>query len=84
MLVLTRRLGEEILIGDNIKLVVNRIAGNRVTLGINAPGNVTILRGELSAAATQNVREPLPAAGAVAREFEVIQPLCADPLTADL
>jgi len=47
MLVLTRKLGEEIVIGDNIKLVVNRIAGNRVTLGINAPGNVTILRGEL-------------------------------------
>ncbi|MCU0872531.1 MAG: carbon storage regulator [Pirellulaceae bacterium] len=47
MLVLTRRMGEEIVIGDNIKLVVNRIAGNRVTIGINAPGNVTILRGEL-------------------------------------
>ncbi len=47
MLVLTRKLGEEIVIGDNIKLVVSRIAGNRVTLGINAPGNVTILRGEL-------------------------------------
>lgn len=47
MLVLTRKMGEEIVIGDNIKLVVNRIAGNRVTIGINAPGNVTILRGEL-------------------------------------
>lgn len=47
MLVLTRKMGEEIVIGDNIKLVVSRIAGNRVTLGINAPGNVTILRGEL-------------------------------------
>jgi carbon storage regulator CsrA len=40
-------MGEEIVIGDNIKLVVSRIAGNRVTIGINAPGNVTILRGEL-------------------------------------
>ena len=48
MLVLTRKLGEEVLIGDNIKLVVNRIAGNRVTIGIDAPGNVTILRGELN------------------------------------
>jgi carbon storage regulator len=49
MLVLTRKLGEEIFIGDNIRLIVNRIAGNRVTIGINAPGNVTILRGELGA-----------------------------------
>ncbi|NLF70439.1 MAG: carbon storage regulator [Candidatus Anammoximicrobium sp.] len=47
MLVLTRKLGEEILIGDDIKLTVNRIAGNRVTIGIAAPGNVSILRGEL-------------------------------------
>ncbi len=50
MLVLTRKRGEEILIGDNIKLIVNRIAGNRVTLAINAPDNVTILRGELEPA----------------------------------
>ena len=47
MLVLTRKMGEEIVIGDNIKLVVSRIAGNRVTIGIKAPGNVPILRGEL-------------------------------------
>ena len=53
MLVLTRKLGEEVLIGDNIKLVVNRIAGNRVTIGIDAPGNVTILRGELNRGAAQ-------------------------------
>lgn len=51
MLVLTRKLGEEILIGDNVKLIVSRIAGNRVTIGIKAPGNVTILRGELDSQA---------------------------------
>lgn len=51
MLVLTRKRGEEILIGDKIKLIVNRIAGNRVTLAINAPDNVAILRGELEPAA---------------------------------
>ena len=53
MLVLTRKLGEEILIGDDIKLIVSRIAGNRVTIGIKAPGDVAILRGELGTAAVQ-------------------------------
>jgi carbon storage regulator len=53
MLVLTRKRGEEIFIGDEIKLIVNRIAGNRVTIGIDAPGNVAILRGELGAATDQ-------------------------------
>ena len=67
MLVLTRKLGEEILIGDNIRLIVSRIAGNRVAIGINAPDNVTILRGELGAAAVEPAdkepRNPMLAAG---------------------
>ena len=48
MLVLSRKVGEEILIGDNIKLVVNRINGNRVTIGVAAPDEVHIVRGELA------------------------------------
>ena len=48
MLVLSRKIGDEILIGDNIRLVVNRISGNRVTIGIQAPDDVHIVRGELT------------------------------------
>ena len=47
MLVLSRKVGQRIVIGDNITLVVNRVAGNRVTLGIEAPDDVHIMRGEL-------------------------------------
>lgn len=47
MLVLSRKTGERIQIGDNITIVVNRVAGNRVTIGIEAPNNVHIVRGEL-------------------------------------
>jgi carbon storage regulator len=39
--------GERIRIGDNITLVVKRVAGQRVTLGIDAPTNVHVVRGEL-------------------------------------
>jgi carbon storage regulator len=45
-------MGEEIVIGDHIKVVINRIAGNRVTIGIKAPDNVHIKRGELRVAPT--------------------------------
>jgi len=48
MLVLSRKVGERLVIGDNITVVINRIAGNRVTLGIEAPSDVRIVRGELS------------------------------------
>jgi carbon storage regulator len=47
MLVLSRKIGEKLVIGDNITLVVSRVAGNRVTLGIEAPADVRIVRGEL-------------------------------------
>lgn len=47
MLVLSRKEGEKLVIGDNITVVVSRVAGNRVTLGIEAPADVRIIRGEL-------------------------------------
>ncbi len=51
MLVLSRKEGEKILIGDGIVLTINRINGNRVAIGIEAPRDVRVVRGEL---------EPLP------------------------
>lgn len=47
MLVLSRKEGEKLVIGDNITLVVSKISGNRVTVGIEAPADVKIMRGEL-------------------------------------
>jgi len=47
MLVLSRKIGEKLVIGDNITVVVSRVAGIRVTLGIEAPTEVRIIRGEL-------------------------------------
>jgi carbon storage regulator len=47
MLVLSRKPGEKVTIGHGITVTVVEIIGNRVRLGINAPDNVHILRGEL-------------------------------------
>jgi carbon storage regulator len=47
MLVLSRKAGQELLIGDDIRITVNRVSGNRVTLGISAPEHVRIIRSEL-------------------------------------
>jgi carbon storage regulator CsrA len=47
MLVLSRKVGERIVIDEHITLVVNSISGNRVTLGIEAPKEVDIKRGEI-------------------------------------
>ena len=47
MLVLTRKLDEEILIGEDIKVTLIRVRGNTVRIGIEAPRDVRIVRGEL-------------------------------------
>jgi carbon storage regulator len=47
MLVLTRKLGETIVIGDNIVIKVVDIHGKQIRLGIEAPSEITIFRGEI-------------------------------------
>jgi carbon storage regulator CsrA len=62
MLVLSRKPGQELVIGDNVRITVNRVSGNRVTLGISAPDEVRIVRGELDPIVTsfeEEVSEPV-------------------------
>lgn len=47
MLVLSRRESERIRLGKSIVITVVRVAGDRVRLGIEAPPDVLVLRGEL-------------------------------------
>jgi carbon storage regulator len=49
MLVLSRKPGEEVVIGSNIRLTVVAIRGNQVRLGLTAPAEVSIQREELRA-----------------------------------
>ena len=47
MLVLSRRESETIKIGDSIEITLVRVSGDRVRVGIQAPSDLLILRGEL-------------------------------------
>jgi len=47
MLVLSRKVGERILIGENISVTVVRITGGGVRLGVEAPSNTAVIREEL-------------------------------------
>lgn len=49
MLILSRKKDESIVIGENIRVTVTRIAGNRVILAVEAPENIPIRRDELDA-----------------------------------
>lgn len=77
MLVLTRKPGEKIIIDGGITISVTEVSGGRVRIGIEAPPDISILRGELTtdpeAAQFQNqwaapVAQNEPAAGTVAAQ----------------
>lgn len=48
MLILTRRVGEKLQIGDDVSVTVLSIKGNQVRIGIDAPDDVTIHREEIA------------------------------------
>ena len=47
MLILTRRVGETLIIGDDVFITVLGVKGNQVRFGINAPKNVPVHREEI-------------------------------------
>ena len=47
MLILTRRVGETVVIGDDVTVTVLGVKGNQVRLGINAPRDVAVHREEI-------------------------------------
>lgn len=47
MLILTRRVGESVIIGDNVDVTVLGVKGNQVRIGVKAPKDVTVHREEI-------------------------------------
>ena len=61
MLILTRKSGEGLFIGDDIRITILEIRGKQIRLGIEAPTNIVVLRDEIY----QRIQEEnLQAAGA--------------------
>jgi len=47
MLILTRRVGESVIIGDDVDITVLGVKGNQVRIGVKAPKDVTVHREEI-------------------------------------
>ncbi len=62
MLVLSRKVGQRIVIGNGITVVINRVSGSHVAIGIQAPRHIPIRRGEL---------EPLDERGSQANDADL-------------
>jgi len=47
LLILTRKIGEGIILGDDIRIAILEIRGKQIRIGIEAPANVVVLREEI-------------------------------------
>ena len=77
MLVLTRRPGQSILVGDGVELVVVRIEGDRVVLGIDAPREVRVVRTELLKDLTEEVQSAVAARARIRELLAILEPWAA-------
>ncbi len=68
MLVLTRRIGEEIVIAGNVRLKVVAINGHRIRLGITAPPSVPVARLELLPGCSAGTGAPATGIGGKSKE----------------
>lgn len=76
MLILTRRVGETLRIGDDVSLMVLGVQGNQVRIGADAPKDIAVHREEIyrriqqeKNASQQKVQKPAPEATAGARFY---------------
>lgn len=60
MLILTRRIGEALNIGDDVQVAVLGIKGNQVRIGVNAPKTTTVHRAEVYEKVLKERRGELP------------------------
>jgi carbon storage regulator CsrA len=58
VLVLSRKINESIIVGDAIEITVRRVSRGRVVLGLNAPHDVSIVRGELDRRLENDTTKP--------------------------
>ena len=63
MLILTRRVGETLMIGDDVTVTVLGVKGNQVRIGVNAPKDVAVHREEIYDRIKQEGGESSPSQG---------------------
>jgi carbon storage regulator len=62
MLILTRRVGETVMIGDNVSVTILGVKGNQIRVGVNAPKETPVHREEIYERIHGETKEPLKAA----------------------
>ncbi|MFX4261966.1 carbon storage regulator CsrA [Pelotomaculum propionicicum] len=78
MLVLTRKKGQSINIGDNITIIVKEVNGDTIRIGIEAPAEIAVYRSEIYQAIQKENREALASRNLLA-EIKAMSPPNGEP-----
>lgn len=70
MLIITRKKGESLMIGDDIEITISKLEDGSVKLGIQAPKDITILRKELYEAIKKENKEAVKINMALLKELK--------------
>ena len=74
MLILTRRVGESLMIGDAVTVTVLGVKGSQVRIGVNAPKNVAVHREEIYQRIQQEKTQMTPDSGSLSETGNVLPP----------
>ncbi|MFA9380361.1 MAG: carbon storage regulator [Acetanaerobacterium sp.] len=69
MLVITRKINEGVVIGDNIELIIVDVLGDKVKIGISAPREIRVVRNELLQTEQLNKEAASPKAAVVSKDL---------------
>ena len=69
MLILSRKVGQSLMLGDGVEITITEVSGDRVKIGISAPADIKVYRKEIYSTIQENQSAAVPAPSGSLRDL---------------